>query len=379
MEPEEKVTEDLTQTQPPVKAEAGKLPERDFFTPANFSKFAEELGMMDEDKPPAPSKKEPTEKQPCSNCDDQGRAPIATLKVKGEDVHVYDQDKLLELAQKGTHFTQERQKDAEWEKKLTAREEDLRKTMEPMAKLAEYIRKTQAGEAAVKPEGIQADIQKVLDSDYVDPEVKGVLQGMASKIESLENQNKEFQAQSHEQNFEKARTVLDGVFNQIREEHPFDNVDLDGRNIMPELYAGVVSTLANNDQMRAVSEEGFKPRGVREIMTEAAKTLSTLEKHYQAKFSGNGDATKLTVEELTKTRPDLIESIREAAIAGYLEESGSEPPKVRTTRSDPVSDGTSSSKKKFKGLDDSLRQGLNDPDILAGLEAVAKGAPRGLK
>jgi len=384
MEPEPKET---TGTEPPVEAQPPvkktEEPKRDPFSSENFSGAMDEYLFGPDEGAKAPVEKKvaaapDTGKKPCEGCDDDGREPIATLKVKGKDVPVYTQEELVELAQKGTHYTQERQKDAEWEKELQAKEAEIARILNPLKNIAT----AQSGGAGQAASGVsQSDIQALLDSDMVDPEVKAALTGINTKLTNLEQENQAFKGQTREAAYDKITQVFDGVFTKVREQFPFDDVEIGGVNVMPELYAGLVSTMANNDKIHSMSDKEFKPRSAPQLMAEAGKILNSMEGHYRSKFAGNGDSAKsLTAETLAQSNPDLVKAIKEAAVVEYLEQSDREAPVARTTRTDQVQDyGEAKKSNGFKGLDDALSQGLEDPDVLAALDEVGRQTPRGLR
>ena len=378
MEPNETTgTEPQETAQPPVKTP--EEPRGDSFSQEKFAKAMVDFDIFGPDEvkaAPAPAG-EPA-KKPCSGCDDEGRSPIATLKVKGKDVNVYTQEELVELAQKGTHYTQERQKDAEWEKELQAKEAELSRILNPLKNIAASAKVGETGETAA---GVSRDdIQALMDSDLVDPEVKAALAGINSKLSNLEQENMAFKGQTREAAFEKITQVFDGVFTKVREQFPFDDVEIDGVNVMPELYAGLVSTMANNDRMHSVSDKEFKPRSAPQLMAEAGRLLNAFEKHYQSKFSGNGvsgeAAKSLTAEQLTAMNPALVKSIKDAAVVEYLDQSDREAPVARTTRTDQVHDlGGAGKSKEFTGLDDALSQALDDPDIQKTFDDLGRQSP----
>jgi hypothetical protein len=356
-------------TEAPKSEEGYKLPERGFFQGEDMMKFAEQMEEVSK-AAPTPAKKETRpcpEGVPCPDEEKEAKPaekgkPFKILKVKGKEVPVYSEEEYNELAQKGAHYTRERQKDSEWERDLQSREERIERLSPHIERIVEFL------DGGGELPGARAPRREEpqLEEEILDPVAADRMKRLEERLGSLESENKNLKGRAQVDSFERAQRELTETFNSVSKEVPFEQVlDEDNRNISQEVFAGLIALKANKDALRMKSERGFKMKTMAEYMTDTAKDLAYLEKH----FRGNGPGE--VSAEIVKTKfPKVAEALGQEAIDAYLqkiEESGE--PVVRSTKTEP---SVRPPKREIKSIADGLEQGLNDPEIMEGLGELGR-------
>jgi len=356
-------------TEAPKSEEGYKLPERGFFQGDEMMKFAEQMEEVGKTAP-TPEKKE---KRPCPEgapCPDEEkkakpteeRKPYKVLKVKGKDFPVYSEEEHDALAQKGAHYTQERQKDSEWERDLQAREERIERLSPHIERIVEFL----DGGGELPGARVPRREEPLPEEEILDPIAAERMKRLEERLGTLESENKNLKGRAQVDSFERAQRELTETFNSVTKEVPFEQVlDENGRNISQELFSGLIALKANKDALRMKSERGFKMKTMTEYMKDTATDLAYLEKY----FRGNGPGE--VSADIVKTKfPKVAEALGQEAIDVYLknlEESGE--PVVRATKTEP---SVRPPKRKFKGISDALEQGMADPEIIEGLGELGR-------
>jgi len=367
------------EAKPEKKADAGyKMPETKFFQEGNLKKYAEEMNLYDDSAKPE-VKKEPTKAgKPCVDCGDDGdkkttketRVPIDVLTVNGKKHPIYTEEERRDLAQKGLYMTKERQKDSEWEKSLTDREDKFTKIQEPLTQLVDFLK---GGPSNTVPG--QTSPADDLKYETMDPAIADELKVMRGELTDLKGKNKMLQSESLKSSVQNAKVELDNVLSKAREDFPFDDVvdKESGENRTQNVFAGLVSVKANKDVMKNRQDKNFKVRPIGTLMQETAQDMHALEDHYKTKF-GNSSG-KPTAASIAESHPEVVEEIGQAAIATYLnnrEESSA--PIATPARPDAArEEGT---KPGFKGTSDAISKGLKDPEIAEAFEKAGRGGGR---
>lgn len=358
------------ETKPEPSPEPYKMPERGFFQGDDMAKFAEQLEMAGKQSTTAPEKK--PEKRPCPEgvpCPgDEKKAkpeegkPYKVAKVKGKEIPVHSEKEWDDLAQKGLYMTQERQRDSEWEKDLQVREERMERLSPHIERIVEFL----DGGGEFPGVRVPKEEPQQPEEEILDPIAAERMKHLETRLGTLEAENKNLKGRAQVESFEKAQRGLTETFDEVSKEIPFEYVkDEDGRNITQDLFAGLMALRVNKDAFRLKAERGFKMKTMRDYMADTAKDLAHLEKHFRG--NGVGDVSP----EIIKTKfPKVAEALGQEAIDVYLrkvEESGE--PIVRATKTEP---SVRSPKKQFTGISDAVEQGLNDPEIMGGLEELGR-------
>jgi len=367
----EEIKTDQAQVQPEAKPEQSDkpvLPEKDFFQGDSMFKFMEQIEAAAEKPAAKPKPEEKAKEEPCVGCDDdktkataeakpqpEERKPIKVLKVKGKDVPVYSEDELTELAQKGADYTQKRQRDADWERDLEAREAKIERVAPLIERLLQQVESGQP----IAP-GTQKESKPEEEEEQpIDPAAERLIKKMQARLDQIESENKTLKQSSQQEFFKRAQEELNNTFVEVTKEHPFTQVkDEEGRNISQELFSAVAAFKANRDQIQMKTNPGHKMRSIQEYFAETARDIAYLEKH----FKSNGQPTEITPETVKTQFPKVAEKLGEEAIETYLrqKEDGSAPV-VKPSKAEP---SVTASKKDIKGLDDGLAQAMNDPRIM---------------
>lgn len=379
---------DTPAKEPEVKVEPTKpkLPEKGFFTGDTMEKFVEEMGLGEEEPPKKEEKKVELKEgeEECPECPegkrkiepskDEKREPIEILKVDGKDIPVYSKEELKELAQKGKFFTQERQKDADWERSLKTREglfeQRLEKVAGPLQQLVNIFGSKQGQQILAKETGEEEE-EALLD---LDPEVKKILDKQNEEIKALKDEVNITRERSAEHSLDKAKETLNTIVNKAREDHPFDDIPAgegSEESISQKLFGGLIASKVSADNIRAKLEEGFQRRQLPELVVEASKNLHDVEEYYRSKFGKNSGGelpANTTVEQLVTKYPEQVKTLAQNAIASYLKEQGKKAPTVKAETS--VEARTPKTDKKFKNLEDAFKQAEDSPEMEAMMEEL---------
>ena len=366
------------------------LPETGFFEGSGMMDYLahiEQLGEKPAEKAkvsePAKAGK-PEEAKPCKDCPPgeteakpkEERKPFKVLKVEGKDMPVYSEDELVEFAQKGAHYTQRRQKDAEWEKDLEDREAKLETLAPQIGRIVQFIegggKLPTVGEqpGPTKPEAAEPTEP---EEEILDPAAEKKFKRLEAELNALKTENQTLKIKTEREEkaglFEKAQKELTESFEVVTKEHPFEQVvdEEEGRNISQEAFAGLFSLKVNKDAVRAKNERGFKMKTVEEYMAETAKDLSKIEKKFK---SSSTQSAELTSDLIKKNYPKLAETLGQEAVDSYLKsvEDGAAPV-IRPSKTEP---SITTPKKEITGLDDAIEKGMADPEIAEAMEVIGQ-------
>lgn len=394
-EEEVKVEEKKVETQPTgdvkpkeveTKPEEKKieLPKEGFFTGDTMEKWVEEMGLGEEEQPEKKPKVELKEgEEECPECPegkrkiepskDEKRKPIDILKVDGKDVPIYTEEERRELAQKGYHYTKERQKDADWERSLKTREglfeQRLEKVAGPLQQLVNILG-SKKGQELISKETDEEE-ENLLD---IEPEVKKILDKQNEEINALKDEVKITRQRSAEQSLNEAKETLNTIVNKAREDYPFMEIKLkegSEESVSQKLFAGLISAKVTDDNIRAKLDETYEKRKLPELVVEASQDLHNMEEFYRSKFGANSGGelpAEATIEQLTAKYPIQVKSLAQNAIATYLKEQEGNAPTIKSETS--VEAKTPREEKKFKGLDDAFKKAVESPELEGMMEEV---------
>jgi hypothetical protein len=348
---------------PVTEQSKGKLPEKDFFNHDNMSKWASEVGIATEQPPVVPAPK-----KPCPNCPPEKGTPYKILKVDGKEVPVYSEEELISMAQQGVDYTKKRQRDAEYEKELDARDKKWESMQDPIKKLLD---KLEGGKLlTTKPEA------KVINEDdpfgepdeveeIEDPAAKAKLEAAEKRIKELESKlDPVFKEQANKQ-LDETVNRLDSQYQAAKQEFPFDEVIREDTkdNVTGKVFAGFVGLLHNAEMIRKAQKPDYEPRPVTELIKEAAKEFSFMVSKYR---EGSVAPTQMTKDQLLQTYPELVQQI-------ISDTKGGNPPILRPLQGGARSDGPGQrGSAKITGLDDSLRAAFNDSSVEEAFDALGK-------
>lgn len=378
------------QDQSPEPEKSYKLPEKDYFSGDNMEKFATEMGLF-KDEQPAPEKAaaKPVEKKPCPNCPPEEvaaktaeakpetRTPIKVLKVNGQDVPIYSEKDLVDLAQKGAHYTQERQKDAKWEKSLQEREAKINALIE------EIKGARQQGQSATAADQQKLQEEKARQDAELeaieDPAAREAIKKRDAEVEALKRQNEESRRALQKTALDGLLKEMDGTLDTMREKYPFEEVKSeDGRNITQEFFGAVYTHRLKEEMARAEREPGYQPKSLAGIMEDTLRDIHAQEKHFRgtAKEAAVLSADSVTADVILEKYPQIAEELGQRAVAAHLKTMGEAPPTAKG-RSDGLMRRSGESGKKaggFASLDEAFAAAGNNPEIASAIEEASKKA-----
>ena len=347
---------------------APELPKEKFFDERTMMDWAEKAEVFEKTPPSGPTPGAP--KTPESK---DTKTPLAVLKVNGKDIPVYTQEDLVKYAQMGYDYTQKRQRDSTWEKDLEQRESKLEKLADPLNALAEAVRTGKITVGSTTPQKKTVDESPFGPDEETeeveDPVAKAKLDANEKRLKDLEEK---MQPQIRERNariMQETAQAIETEVQRFRTETPFDDiVDPESQdNLTNEMYAGFVSVQQKKDDMRAKLDKSFEPRPMPEILKAAAVAMN----RYQTALKGGTPPTALTVESLTKSNPDLVQSIAQAAIDQFVKENGGRAPILRPSGSGARTSASGESKK-ITSIDEGLRQAMQDSEVMESLDEMGQ-------
>jgi hypothetical protein len=366
----EETKDQATVEKPEPSSESPKLPERGFFRGDDMAKFAEQLETTGKPSTEAPAKKEKRpcpEGVPCSDAEEKEAKPeegkpYKILKVRGREIPVESEEKLIEYAQLGLNAQKLRQRDADWERDLEAREDRMERLSPHIQRIVEFLDGggELPGARAPRKEEPQPE------EEILDPVAADRVKRLEERLGSLEKENQGLKGKAQEDSYEKAQRNLTETFDGVVKEVPFEQVlDEEGRNISRDLFSALAALKINQDAMKLKTTRGFKMKTMTEYMKDTASDLAYLEKH----FRGNGPG-EVSADIVKMKFPKVAEDLGKEAIDAYLkrvEESGE--PIIRSTKTEP---SVGRPKKEFKGIGDAIDQALADQEIFDGLTDLGK-------
>ena len=375
---------DEVKDQSPEPAKSS-LPERDFFSGDKMDRFIEEQELFKEEQA-APAKAEAAPaKKPCPGCPPEAqqakpetRKPLRVLKVDGKDYPIYSEKDLDDLAQKGAHYTQERQKDSKWEKDLASREDRFAQAVENLNRVATMYQPKaplppgNGQDAFVAPQGDDVDFEAIDD-----PAVKAVVKKLADRNRALEQDIQQAKGVTQNVTAERMKTELDQVLTGARERHPFEDVkdEESGENITQGMFAGLLSYKVNRDRMMMAQDPGVKLKPVHEYIEETARDMNKLESYFKGNIKREAglESEKVTADLVFDKFPDIAQEIGQRAVAEHLKKLEDAPP-VAQRRSEDLLKRRESMRKpgEFTSIDDALAAALKDTVISDGLDEAQR-------
>jgi hypothetical protein len=164
--------------------------------------------------------------------------------------------------------------------------------------------------------------------------------------------------------FQQVKGALEGMVVEAKKEFPFEEIidEETGANVSEETFGGLVSFKVNADLMRAKQDPTFKVRTMQEVVRDAARGLNLM----GSKTKGNGGAD-ITESSLKEKHPEIVKSIEQNAIAGYLREQQGLPPSVRGKSGDAASAAQTAGDgkgKEWKNIDDAFDAAEKDKGLM---------------
>lgn len=370
---------DVTQDVQPKAEQSSGVPEKSPFSGDAMDKFAEQIGLF-EDEPKSPAKaKKPALKdgKPCEDCPDGDeestetetapkgtpKVPFKVLKDKsGKEVPVYSQEELDELALKGATG----QKQSQSEEKSQQTEDRLRNAMSQLDRIERYA---QGG----TPEGTTQkaeEPEEEIDLDTIDdPAVRNLLKKQNEQIKALRQIADTTVQTKKSEMVREVSSALDQVFLKAREETPFEEIRFEekGPNYSETLFSGLLQQKVSKDKM-----ETGKLRGIDQYIKESVADLNKLERYYRGKYSNSSG--EITAEAVISKYPQVAEEIGQRAVANWQQKLEEAPPVAKSRSEDILTRRESGKKKEFKGIEDALNQAMSQPDIAEALEEAGKKA-----
>ncbi len=373
----------------PQSPKPGELPKENFFESGVMGKWINEMNLFGE-KPlekPTPKPAPASADEDCPGCPKKEKAeptspaeePFAVLKVDGKDIPVKTREELISMAQQGHDYTRKRQRDSEVERDLEERERSLMALAAPLNTLVEHIKSGKpilAKSEKTEDSEEEAPFDEEAEEEIEDPVARKKLQVAERKLKVLEDELKTVREEREARTTTAAATGLEELYNVAAKEHPIDNVidDETKANMSFPMIAGYISILNLREEAMARQDPKFKKTPVPELIKRGVRDFS----RFQAKLKGSSaNPATLSVETLSKDRPDLVEEIRKIAVAAYIDGTEAFPKIVRPVESSggAAAERKSAGKRTFTGSQDAIAQALEDPEVIAGLEEMARNRP----
>lgn len=367
--------------------ETGKssLPERDFFSGDKMDRFIEEQELFKEEQAAPPKAEAAPAKKPCPGCPPdekpqatpETRKPLRVLKVDGKDYPIYSEKDLDDLAQKGAHYTQERQKDSKWEKSLGEREDKFSQAVENLSRLAQTL-ETRGQQPPPNGRDVEEPKEEEPDYDAIDdPAVRTVLKKLSDENRALKQDVQMAKGVTQNVTAEKMKTELDQVLAGARERHPFEEIkdEESGENITQGIFAGLLSYKVNRDRMLMSQDPKRSLKPVHEYIEETARDLNRLESRFKGNIKREAglESDKVTVDLMLDKFPDVADEIGQRAVAEYLRKLDAAPPVAKSRSEDTLRKRDSLRKPgEFTSIDDALAAALKDTVISEGLDEAQR-------
>jgi len=390
-DPQQKETQTKSEE---AKKEEVKLPERKFFSGGKMLKFAEESGLLDEEKPEEKKvevkKEEKPEEKALPKEDEkpgEEEKPFKVLTYKGEKIKIQTEEDYNKLASEGLDYTQSKQKVAERERLVTEREETFKKISAPLETVAKAI---ESGELTPgKTEEQQTEetaFEKILSNQEIDPEVRASFKTLIEEQKALRaelNDSKKVEqgrvSAGRESMLKQAKVELEGMVEKSKEEHPWDEIKEGEVNISERLFTGLVISKANSDMINAKKDPTFQKRNMQELVTETAKDLGRVQGYYKQKYSISNEKDPVTSAKLRELYPDQIKEIEQDRVASYHEEQEKGAPIAKSVKEEVTTPVEKKKKKEFTGVKDALAQAYDDPELAKALKAEGDKQLQSLK
>jgi len=371
----------------PQSPKPGELPKEGFFEPGTLNKWMSELNLFGD---PAPAKTTPKPapaagEDDCPGCPKKTAAaptsgseePFAVIKVDGKDIPVKSREELIALAQQGHDYTRKRQRDSETERDLEERERSLMALADPLNTLVEHIKSGKpllSKSAKTEDSEEEAPFGDEEEEEIEDPVARKKLQEAGRKLKVLEDELSQVREERNIRTATAAASGLEELYNVAAKEHPIENVidDETKANLSFPMVAGYISMLNLREEAMAKQDPKFRRTPVPDLIKRGVRDFS----RFQVKLRGSTGATALNVDVLSKDRPDLVEEIGKIAVAAYVEGRQAFPKIVRPAGAGGAAfEKKTAVKRQIKGTDDAIDQALEDPEVIAGLEEMARSMP----
>jgi hypothetical protein len=379
--------------------EAPELPEKDHFKGDNMEKWAEEMDLFDKPEPKPVKKAKTEEEEECVGCDEEKEArekgkPYATLVVKGKKKAVYSKEEYDKLAQKGAYMTEERQKDAEWErglddreKALESRERDATATEERLDKLAEPLNELvglfKSGKFTPPASGETED-ERLEEEEDLEPEVRlaikkrdDKIRELTEKLDQVLDKSKEGEKVTETAKRDKALTALNAAHEKIRGDFPYEEYNHDEYGpITEDLYTGLVAVKVNKDVLLSKKDPNVKIRPMTDYMKDAARDLLELEKHHRS--NGSPEDLTITAESVIEQYPDVADEIGQEAVTRYLNNLKGQPRTAKSIKTDAQERETVKKQKDKRKMtvDEIFEEAGKDPVISDAIEKAQEQSKR---
>ena len=294
----------------------------------------EEKSAEEKKKPEEETKtKEPSEKSKLSLrlVNDKGEEVAFPLKVEGEDVDVSDLNKLQELAQKGYHYSQDREKFKE--------DLDLAKQLKPLLpEILAFEKANKEGRLRIDGKLVGKDQKKEGEEEEeedITKELDPELTETKNRVKTLEEKIQEKDKQEVEKTIEDTKTFLDGEIEKHRKTY-FAAI-IEPEKEMPKGVWGNLGLRIEDEENPGQKKPKFTPEEaikrshesmiahVKKLVKEhpeefidekeiATKFLAKKEEREEAPV---GSPSELPAGEAGDKKPKEFKNLKEAVAAGF--------------------------------------------------------------
>lgn len=310
-----------------------ELPQRDYFASGKMLKYAEQAGLLNDEKKPEPAAKAKAE-PPAVKSDGAPPAdkPFRVIAMPdGRQIPVKTEADYEALAAAGARAASGGDKE----------QSALQKLLDKVERLSQ---------PAPAKEEAKADDDDV-DLDLIDPGIRKIIERQRAELDALKGKVEKADKFTTKAQLEEAGAAIDNIIIQAREKNPFDKVvDKDGNDITQEAYIGLVISKVNQDQQMGVQ----KP--LQDYLHYAAARLSAMQGYFRG-----AKAEPLTVESIKSKNPSLFSEIGQQAVAEYLKGKKTVPSPHPATEE--AKREKASGKGSVSGLTDAFAKALADPSL----------------
>lgn len=317
-------------------ASTPELPKSDFFASGKMLKYAEQAGLLKDEKAPEPAATK-TEPAKTDGAPAEASKPFKVISMPdGRKVEVRTEAEFEQLALAGARAAQggDREQGA-------------------FQKLLDKIEKIGQSPKKAEPEQETEAKEEEVDLSLVDPGIRKVIENLQKEVKDLRGTADKAAAFTTKAQLEEAGREIDTMISAAREKNPFEKVvdKADGSDITQEVFTGLVISKANLDQQAGVTDKNLAY-----YIDWAARRLSAMQGHYKGAAS-----QPLTADAVLKSNPKVYSEIAQAAIAEYLK--GNKGAPTPTPARESARMERSSGKGAVSGLADAFKKAAADPSL----------------
>lgn len=340
-----------------------------------------------EEAPAQPAKETPCDAPPCVEARKKAEAEAAakpggwpkTLKVGGQNIVVNskrelaekiaefyeDENKMVDLGQMSADYTRKRQADAEAEKVLQEKHDNLEAIAARLEKFyaGQGLPPKPAGQPA-QPEQVVDEKAKIYEQYGIDPEYadEGQIK-LVDDVYAMKQKMARVEAMSDAIVLKEKMAELATALKAEREQYPIEEImSEDGKqNLTAKQFVGLLQERVN----QAV-RDGEKNPDINEIGRQVIREIHRMQRQTAKEVEPPTENLSLEkfAERYPKVYAKMVEDAKAKARSEYDAEQANLPPSLRARRSEvslPKAMGADGSPKTFE---DYLDKGMNDPDVI---------------